>query len=85
VLLDEPVSGLDPLVCREMYALLGRLNREDKMTVVMVSHDIDETVGYANRILHIGQHGQLFFGSAEEYLKTPEGRLYAGLEGGGEE
>jgi len=37
LLLDEPVAGLDPKVTIEMYALIERLNREDGITVIMVS------------------------------------------------
>ncbi len=39
LVLDEPVSGLDPKVTAEMYALIRRLNREDGITVLMISHD----------------------------------------------
>ena len=40
LLLDEPVSGLDPKVTGEMYGLIQRLNREDGVTILMISHDI---------------------------------------------
>ena len=40
LLLDEPVSGLDPKVTAEMYALIAELNRNDGITVIMISHDI---------------------------------------------
>ena len=40
LLLDEPVSGLDPKVTAEMYALIQKLNYEDGITVVMISHDL---------------------------------------------
>ncbi len=68
LLLDEPVSGLDPKVTNEMYRLIDRLNKEDGVTVIMVSHDIDAAVQYANKILHIGKN--LFFGTKEDYLKS---------------
>ena len=78
LLLDEPVSGLDPKVTAEMYALIEQLNREGT-TVIMISHDIAAAVRYANKILHIGS--KVFFGDTEAYLQTPLGRGFAG-EGG---
>ncbi len=66
LLLDEPVSGLDPKVTAEMYALIEKLNKED-LTIIMISHDIDAAIRYASHILHIG--ASLFFGTKEEYME----------------
>ena len=49
--LDEPVSGLDPETTREMYRLIERLNREEQITVIMISHDIEAAQTYASHIL----------------------------------
>ena len=65
LLLDEPVAGLDPIVTKEMYRLIETLNHDDKMTIVMISHDMEAAVQYAGKILHIGNH--VFFGTKEEY------------------
>ena len=70
LLLDEPVSGLDPAAMQEMYHILAALNREKNMTILMVSHDIEASVKYASHILHMGG-GLQFFGSKEEYVKSP--------------
>ncbi len=67
LVLDEPVSGLDPKVTKEMYSLIGELNKAG-MTVIMVSHDISAALKYANRILHIGD--TIFFGTKEEYTRS---------------
>ena len=80
LLLDEPVSGLDPKVTAEMYTLIEKLNRDDGITVIMISHDIAAALRYANRILHIG--GTVFFGTKEDYLKSAQGRLFAAEKGG---
>ena len=66
LLLDEPVSGLDPKVTAEMYALIEKLNWEDGITVIMISHDIAAAVQYASHILHIGD--TVFFGTKDAYL-----------------
>ena len=80
LLLDEPVSGLDPKVTAEMYALIEKLNREDGITVIMISHDIAAAVKYASHILHIGD--TVFFGTKADYLQSPQGRLFAAEKGG---
>lgn len=80
LLLDEPVTGLDPKATAELYALIERLNREDKITVLMISHDIEAALRYADHILHIGQ--QVFYGTKEDYLKSAAGRLFVSMEGG---
>ena len=81
LLLDEPVSGLDPKVTGEMYGLIEGLNREG-VTVIMISHDIAAAVRYADHILHIGT--DVFFGTTEEYLKSDAGRLFLMQQEGGE-
>ena len=74
LVLDEPVAGLDPRVTSEMYALIRQLNREDGITVLMVSHDLTAAVREATHILHVG--AELFFGTKEAYLSSaPAGRL----------
>lgn len=74
LLLDEPVSGLDPRAAADMYATVERLNREDKMTVIMISHDIS-AVKYATKVLCVGAK-PVFFASAEEYLQSEEAKLF---------
>ncbi len=73
LLLDEPVSGLDPKVTAELYGVIAELNREG-ITIIMISHDIAAAVQYASHVLHIGS--SVFFGSREEYLKSEAGRLF---------
>ncbi|MBR5360240.1 MAG: ATP-binding cassette domain-containing protein, partial [Lachnospiraceae bacterium] len=80
LLLDEPVSGLDPKVTVTMYELIRTLNKEG-ITIIMVSHDIAAAVKYASHILHIGD--ELFFGTKDAYLKSAAGKMFvdASLEG----
>ncbi len=77
LLLDEPVTGLDPNAANEMYNLIKLINLCDKISVIMVTHDVHEAVRYATHILHLG-HGQLFFGSVEEYRKNDHVRRLLG-------
>lgn len=66
LLLDEPVTGLDPAVTIEMYKLIADINRESGITIIMISHDIKSACRYASHILHVNKQ-QKFFGSVEEY------------------
>lgn len=79
LLLDEPVSGLDPKVTAEMYQLIEDLNKKDEITIIMISHDIEAAVRYATHILHIGEH--CFFGNKKQYLESSLGRHFTGQEG----
>ncbi|MBQ3671615.1 MAG: ABC transporter ATP-binding protein [Treponema sp.] len=54
IVMDEPVTGLDPDSQAEMYATIERLNKEDKMTVIMISHDVESALKYANKSLTVG-------------------------------
>lgn len=80
LLLDEPVTGLDPVAAGEMYNLIKLVNLCDDISVIMVTHDIHEAVRYATHILHLG-HRQLFFGTAAEYKKSALGRRFLGGSG----
>lgn len=73
LLLDEPVSGLDPKVTAEMYELISGLNKEG-ITIIMISHDIDVAISEASHILHICD--KPFFGTKEEYLKSELGSKF---------
>ena len=74
LLLDEPVAGLDPKVTAEMYETIASLNKEG-ITIVMISHDIQAALRYADHILHIGH--ELFFGTKKEFLESRCGKAYS--------
>ena len=74
LLLDEPVSGLDPRVTAEMYALIERINREDGITILMISHDIAAATRYASHILRIAD--TVFFGTKDAYLASDAGKSF---------
>lgn len=77
LLLDEPVTGLDPVATEEMYELLHHLNRDHGITIIMVSHDIRAALKYSSHMLHL--HGKMqFFGKTEDYLSSQVGKIFAG-------
>ena len=67
MILDEPVTGLDPQASQNMYDIINDLNRSD-MTIVMISHDIKEVLEYSSKVLYIGK--EIFFGSILEYKRS---------------
>lgn len=81
ILLDEPVTGLDPKAANEMYELIGGLNKKDGITVIMVSHDMNAAVKYAEHILHIGGK-QMFFGTKDAYMNSKIGQAFLSVMGG---
>ena len=74
LLLDEPVAGLDPIVTEEMYRLIDGLHRSDGMTIIMISHDLDAAIQYADKILHIGK--KVLFGTKAEYLESSQSSAF---------
>lgn len=78
LLLDEPVSGLDPRVTAEMYQTIKSLNDEG-ISIIMISHDVDAAVKYASHILHIGN--TVFYGTTEEYVNSHIGHIFLEREG----
>ncbi len=69
LLLDEPVTALDAVVSAEMYDLINHLNKVHNVTIIMISHDISNSLKYANKVLHLSSKSS-FFGDTEEYVKT---------------
>lgn len=77
LVLDEPVTGLDPAAADDLYRTLRYLNRTEGMAVVMVTHDIRSALRDAAAILHAGRD-QWFLGTPGEYLASPYGKRFGG-------
>lgn len=82
LILDEPVTGLDPAAVREFYGTVKELNEKEEVTVVMVTHDINSAMDYASHILHMNHKG-FFFGTKEEYHKSKVSNMFLGGDGNG--
>ena len=72
LLLDEPMTALDPLASAEFYNLLEQL-KKDGTTLIIISHDVECAVKYGDKILHLGKD-QTFFGLSHEYCHSELGR-----------
>lgn len=68
ILLDEPVNGLDPKIVNDIYTMLSKLNKENGLTIIMVSHDIDRAIKYVSRVVEV-EHGKIIKDvAASEYV-----------------
>lgn len=79
LILDEPVSGLDPKVTAELYRLIKELNKGG-ISIIMVSHDLQAAINYASHILHVGKTMQ-FFGTTEDYIESCAFKKFSGFGG----
>ncbi len=67
--LDEPTAGLDPDAERDLYGLLARLNREDGVTIVTISHDLTAVRDFASHVLVMQNGTMRFYGTLAEWGK----------------
>ena len=79
LILDEPITGLDPAAAQDLYKTLAYLNEKEGMAIVMVTHDLKTALHSARTVLHIGRDSW-FLGTAADYLASPQGRRF-GEEG----
>lgn len=77
--LDEPVAGLDPEASEAMYQMIRKLNKEHKITIFMISHDIKTVMTDATHVLHVGKN--VFYGTKEEYLTNSIGKKFIDIGG----
>ena len=66
LLLDEPTSGLDPSAAASFYSLIEHLNKHTGVTVIMITHDVENSLRYATSVLKMGREPR-FFESVEDY------------------
>ena len=72
LVLDEPVSGLDPAAAADMYSTIHHLNKHTGITIIMVTHDIENALRDATAVLKIGKT-PTYYSSAEEYRGSLDG------------
>ncbi|MBR5773630.1 MAG: ABC transporter ATP-binding protein [Clostridia bacterium] len=68
LILDEPTSGLDEKSTGTLYSLLDKLNEEQKMTIIMITHDLDDVKFCADRVLVLDNEG-IFCGDIDHWLR----------------
>jgi len=68
LILDEPVTGLDPSIAIQIYKTLYSLNKKHNMTIVMVSHDVDRALSYCDRVIEM-KNGEIVFNDLQAKYK----------------
>ncbi|MCC8025239.1 MAG: energy-coupling factor transporter ATPase [Clostridium sp.] len=63
LILDEPTAGLDPRGRDEILEQINRLHKERNMTIILVSHSMEDVARYAGRLI-VMNHGQKVFDGA---------------------
>lgn len=75
--LDEPTAGLDPALSEAFVDLIAMLRREMRLTVVMVTHDLDTLLALSSRIAVLADRRLVAFGSAEEVARADHPFIHA--------
>ena len=67
IVLDEPTNGLDPSIAKQIYELLDSLKKNENITILMVSHDIERALNYADEVIEM-ENGEIkFIGKPSEF------------------
>ncbi len=75
--MDEPTTGLDPIMTTEFFNLTEKMNRELGIAIVMVTHDTHCAVKYSKNILCLYKENY-FYGKTSDFISTDKGKLYMG-------
>ena len=75
IVLDEPTNGLDPNIAKQIYEILYKLKEEKKLTILMVSHDIDRALNYADTVIEIKDGKVAYFGGPSKYIQYIQGGI----------
>lgn len=68
IILDEPTNGLDPNIAKQIYSILSKMNKKKKLTILMVSHDIDRAIKYCTRLVEIKNGEIVYNGNPSNYF-----------------
>lgn len=67
IVLDEPTNGLDPSIAKQIYELLNKLKKEENITILMVSHDIERALNYADTVIELINGEITFEGKPQDF------------------
>lgn len=67
IVLDEPTTGLDPKIAFQIYEMLSKLQKENNLTILIVSHDIDRALKFSDNVLEIKNGKLAFCGKTKDY------------------
>jgi len=68
LILDEPSNNLDSVSKKELYDAIIKLNKENKITIIMITHDLDHDNLIGNKILSL-REDDVFFGNTSDFVR----------------
>lgn len=80
LILDEPTNGLDARAVRHFYELINKLNRENGITIIMVTHNVENIIKYATHVVYLKNTAE-FVGTKEEFLVSEYAKMFKIEEG----
>ena len=80
LILDEPTAGLDPAGRTEILELLKKLHEENNITVILVSHSMDDVARYAGRILVMNRGELVLDGEPQKVFQYRDELRKIGLD-----
>ncbi|MBR2774499.1 MAG: energy-coupling factor transporter ATPase [Selenomonadaceae bacterium] len=80
LILDEPTAGLDPLAKKNLLQELFGVVRRSGVTIILVSHSMEDIARFASRVIVLAQGRVLFLGTPPELFAEEEILVRAGLE-----
>lgn len=69
LILDEPFNALDPIITRDLYKLLHKVNKDLNITIIMISHSVKDAILYVNKVMQLNK-SVVFFGDKDDYLSS---------------
>ena len=77
LILDEPTTALDPQVREKFFSILNKINKEEKTTIIMVTHDTADIGRYAQSLLYLDR-SLIFFGLFSDFCESQKMKDYFG-------
>jgi zinc transport system ATP-binding protein len=77
LILDEPVTALDPERREQFFELIDKLNKENKVTILMITHDVSHIGEYANKLLFLDRK-IVFYGPFKKFCTSVDMEKYFG-------
>lgn len=72
LVLDEPIIGLDPNGKKEVMQIFKKLNQEQKMTIILVTHDMDDVAQYADQVIALEKGKLIADRSVHDFFNDPK-------------
>lgn len=79
LILDEPTAGLDPSAHRDVLELIRRIHRQERMTILLVSHNMGDIAKLADRVLVMNRGRLVMNGTPAEVFSRREPLWEIGL------